>query len=104
MSNGTDDEAVSASYEVLGSGACNAPLPQNPIVRELNFGRFITLADAAIPPAGVIAGVAAKVVLPLHAINAFLAPRQREQRCRTCRKKRSVGRSRGQVASRWLMR
>jgi hypothetical protein len=78
MTTDTDEEAAAASYELLGPEACNAPLPQNPILRELNFGRFITLADAAIPPVGAIAGVAAKVVLPLHVINAQLAPRARE--------------------------
>jgi hypothetical protein len=61
-----------------GRRRATPPLPQNPIVRELNFGRFITLADAAIPPTGAKAGIAAKVVLPLHVINASLVPRARE--------------------------
>lgn len=43
MSTGTapHDQSLTPVYSMLGSGSCDTPLPQNPIVRELSFGRFI---------------------------------------------------------------
>jgi hypothetical protein len=63
------------TYEMLGSQSCKNPLPLNPIVRELSFGRFITLAESAFPPSGAISGGIRKVVPRLHFINVFLASR-----------------------------
>ena len=71
-------DAAQPAYEMLGAQSCNAALPQNLIVRELSFGRFITLADSSFPADGPVSGIAQNLALPLHFINVFLASRARE--------------------------
>jgi hypothetical protein len=59
-------------YEPLGSLSCGKDLPLNTIVRELRFGRFITLSDAIDVPTGAFRVSARPVALPLSLIDGSL--------------------------------
>ena len=72
MSDGIVPETDSsgAAYTLLET--CNQKLPQNKIVRQITFGRFITLSSATVEGVGHDAGIAKSVVLPMSVINGLM--------------------------------
>lgn len=62
--------ASGPKYSLLDT--CNGRLPQNEVLRELTFGRFITLSRVAVQGEGGYTGFARKVVMPLSIINGRL--------------------------------
>ena len=68
-----DAGAGTMTYELLGAPACNRVLPISTVVRELTFGRFITLADTSAAPTTALRMRSSALTMPLSMIDMALA-------------------------------